>query len=102
VHLLGFLASLHLGIAPQLLVVHRRMRERVWEAAYVQLATITLDNDTTVVRTARCSSAQFGKSAKRFPKACPVPLNSPLAGLPRNMLTIGRDRDRVQAVMPAN
>jgi Transposase DDE domain group 1 len=43
-----FLASLHLGIAQQLLEVQRRMRERVWEAAHVQLATVTLDTDTTV------------------------------------------------------
>ena len=43
-----FLASLHLGIARQLLEVQRQMRERVWEAAHVQLATVTLDTDTTV------------------------------------------------------
>jgi hypothetical protein len=43
-----FLASLHLGIATQLLQVQRRMRERVWEAAHVQLAAVTLDTDTTV------------------------------------------------------
>jgi hypothetical protein len=43
-----FLASLHLGVACQLLEVQRRMRERVWEAAHVQLATVTLDTDTTV------------------------------------------------------
>src|SRR5216684_8578298 len=43
-----FLASLHLGIARQLLVVQRRMRERVWEAAHVQLTAVTLDTDTTV------------------------------------------------------
>src|SRR6266446_2207793 len=43
-----FLASLHLGIARQLLEVQRRMRERVWEAAHVQLAVVTLDTDTTV------------------------------------------------------
>ena len=43
-----FLASLHLGIARQLLEVQRRMREQVGEAAYVQLATVTLDTDTTV------------------------------------------------------
>jgi hypothetical protein len=43
-----FLASLHLGIARQLLEVQRRMRERVWEAAHVRLATVTLDTDTTV------------------------------------------------------
>ena len=43
-----FLAALHLGIARQLLEVQRRMRERVWEAAHVQLAAVTLDTDTTV------------------------------------------------------
>ena len=43
-----FLASLHQGIARQLLEVQRRMRERVWEAAHVQLAAVTLDTDTTV------------------------------------------------------
>ena len=43
-----FLASLHLGVARQLLVVQQRMRERVWEAAHVRLNSITLDTDTTV------------------------------------------------------
>jgi hypothetical protein len=43
-----FLASLHLGIARQLLEVQRRMRERVWQAANVRLSEITLDTDTTV------------------------------------------------------
>src|SRR3989441_6379118 len=43
-----FLASLHLGVARQLLQVQQRMRERVWEAANVRLTSITLDNDTTV------------------------------------------------------
>ncbi len=43
-----FLASLHLGVARQLLEVQRRMRERVWEAAHVDLAAVTLDTDTTV------------------------------------------------------
>ncbi len=43
-----FLASLHLGVARQLLEVQRRMRQRVWEAAHVQLAAVTLDTDTTV------------------------------------------------------
>ena len=43
-----FLASLHLGVARQLLEVQRRMRERVWEAAHVELAAVTLDTDTTV------------------------------------------------------
>ena len=43
-----FLASLHLGIARQLLEVQRRMRERVWEAAHVGLTVVTLDTDTTV------------------------------------------------------
>lgn len=43
-----FLASLHLGIAQQLLTVEWRMRERVWAAANVQLDTLTVDTDTTV------------------------------------------------------
>jgi hypothetical protein len=43
-----FLASLHLGIARQLLVVSKRMQERVWAAAHVELDTITVDTDTTV------------------------------------------------------
>src|SRR5665213_910934 len=38
-----FLASLHLGIARQLLVVEKRMRERVWTAANVALDTVTID-----------------------------------------------------------
>jgi len=43
-----FLASLHLGVAQQLLQLQQRMRERVWEAANVRLTAITLDTDTTV------------------------------------------------------
>src|SRR5437867_5966169 len=43
-----FLASLHLGVARQLLEVQRRMRERVWQAAQVGLTAVTLDTDTTV------------------------------------------------------
>ncbi len=43
-----FLASLHLGIAKQLLSVQQHMRERVWQAAHVGLTAVTLDTDTTV------------------------------------------------------
>jgi Transposase DDE domain group 1 len=43
-----FLASLHLQIAKRLLTVQRILRQRVWEAANVQLDTVTLDTDTTV------------------------------------------------------
>jgi hypothetical protein len=43
-----FLASLHLTVAAQLLKVQRMMRQRVWDAAHVQLRTGTLDTDTTV------------------------------------------------------
>jgi hypothetical protein len=43
-----FLASLHLGVARQLLQVQGRMRERVWEAAHVRLTEATVDTDTTV------------------------------------------------------
>jgi Transposase DDE domain group 1 len=43
-----FLASLHLQVAKQLLALQRVLRQRVWEAANVQLDTVTLDTDTTV------------------------------------------------------
>lgn len=43
-----FLASLHLGIARQLLEVQRQMRQRVWQAARVELSDVTVDTDTTV------------------------------------------------------
>src|SRR5260370_31608932 len=43
-----FLASLHLGIAKQLLSVQQHMRERVWQAAHVGLTAVTLDTDTAV------------------------------------------------------
>jgi len=43
-----FLASLHLGVARQLLNVQWRMRERVWAAANVDLPSVTVDTDTTV------------------------------------------------------
>ena len=43
-----FLGSLHLTVASQLLKVQQVMRNRVWEAAHVQLTEVTLDTDTTV------------------------------------------------------
>ena len=43
-----FLQSLHGSVAEQLVTVQTRMRERVWEAANVQLTAATLDTDTTV------------------------------------------------------
>jgi hypothetical protein len=43
-----FLASLHLGVARQLLNVQWHMPERVWAAANVQLNSVTVDTDTTV------------------------------------------------------
>jgi hypothetical protein len=43
-----FSASLHLSVAQQLLRLQRVLRERVWEAANVGLAAITVDTDTTV------------------------------------------------------
>jgi len=43
-----FLASLHLQIARQLLAIQQQIRQRVWEAANVQLSSVTLDTDTTV------------------------------------------------------
>src|SRR6516164_11337108 len=38
-----FLASLHLSVAGQIQRVQRTMRQRVWQAAHVDLKTITLD-----------------------------------------------------------
>jgi hypothetical protein len=43
-----FLASLHLSVASQLLLVQQVLRQRVWQAAHVDLKTVTLDTDTTV------------------------------------------------------
>src|ERR1035438_9978043 len=43
-----FLASLHLSVAGQILRIQQMMRQRVWEAAHVELKTITPDTDTTV------------------------------------------------------
>jgi len=43
-----FLASLHLSVAGQLLKIQRVMRQRVWEAAHVELRQVPLDTDTTV------------------------------------------------------
>jgi len=43
-----FLTSLPVTVAQQLLKLQRLLRERVWEAANVQLPSITLDTDTTV------------------------------------------------------
>jgi hypothetical protein len=43
-----FLFSLHLVVAKQLLEVGRQMRQRVWQAANVQLEDVILDTDTTV------------------------------------------------------
>jgi hypothetical protein len=43
-----FLASLHLSVAGQLLGLQRVLRQRVWQAAHVQLKAVTLDTDTTV------------------------------------------------------
>src|SRR5450432_3896581 len=43
-----FLAALHLSAAGQILRIQHTLRQRVWEAAHVDLKTITLDTDTTV------------------------------------------------------
>lgn len=43
-----FCASLHLTVAGQLLELQQVLRQRVWEAANLQLAAITVDTDTTV------------------------------------------------------
>jgi hypothetical protein len=43
-----FMASLHLNVAAQILSIQRQMRQRVWQAANIQLRAVTLDTDTTV------------------------------------------------------
>ena len=43
-----FIASLHLNVAAQILSIQRQMRQRVWQAANIQLQAVTLDTDTTV------------------------------------------------------
>ena len=43
-----FLAALHLSAAEQVLRIQHTLRRRVWEAAHVELKSITLDTDTTV------------------------------------------------------
>ena len=43
-----FVNALHRNVARQLLMVMRTMRERVWAAANVKLAAVTIDTDTTV------------------------------------------------------
>ena len=43
-----FLTAIPLAVAQQLLKLQRLLRARVWEAANVQLPSITLDTDTTV------------------------------------------------------
>jgi hypothetical protein len=43
-----FVNALHGNVARQMLSVMRKMRERVWAAANVQLEVITIDTDTTV------------------------------------------------------
>jgi hypothetical protein len=43
-----FLASLHLSVAGQILKIQRVLRQRVWEAAHVQLKVVTMDTHTTV------------------------------------------------------
>jgi hypothetical protein len=43
-----FLNALHRNVARQILAIIRTLRERVWQAANVKLAVVTLDTDTTV------------------------------------------------------
>ena len=43
-----FLNSLHVGIAPQILAIQRKMREAVWAAGNIVLESVTIDTDTTV------------------------------------------------------
>src|SRR5262245_1509346 len=57
-----FLASLHLSVAGQIQRVQRTMRQRVWQAAHVDLKTITLDPD-------HCGVAVAAGATDRVPPA---------------------------------
>ena len=76
-----FLESLHLVVARQLLEVTRRMRQRVWEAARVELKEVTLDTDTTVqtVYGRRKMGARKGYNPKHRGKKSYQPLLTFLA-----------------------
>jgi hypothetical protein len=43
-----FVNALHRNVARQILMIMRTMRERVWQAANVNLEVVTIDTDTTV------------------------------------------------------
>ena len=43
-----FVAALHLSVTDRILRIQRTLRQRVWQAANVNLTTVTLDTDTTV------------------------------------------------------
>jgi hypothetical protein len=43
-----FLAGLQQSVAGQVLKIQQALRQRVWDAAHVELPTVTLDTDTTV------------------------------------------------------
>jgi hypothetical protein len=70
-----FLASLHLTAARQFLTVSRCMRQRVWEAAHVELREVTLDTDTTVQTVyGRHMGARKGYNPKRRGKKSYEPI----------------------------
>src|SRR5580693_1788392 len=62
-----FLASLNLNLSDQLLQLQRILRERVWAAAHVGLASITLDTDTTPITLTSAQTCRniTGRSAGR-------------------------------------
>lgn len=70
-----FLTSLHLTAARQLLEVSQHMRQRVWEAAHVELEEVTLDTDTTVQTVyGRHMGARKGYNPKRRGKKSYQPI----------------------------
>ncbi len=59
-----FLASLHLSVAGQILRMQQILRQRVWEAAHVELKTITLGRHAQ-----HCGRAQYRWLARGHPHA---------------------------------
>jgi hypothetical protein len=66
-----FLASLRIQIAGQILRVQAVMRQRVWEAAHVDLSVVTLDTDTT---NAASLTAGPSHSAEPTPGSAALPV----------------------------
>ncbi len=83
-----FLASLHLGVARQLLTVQRQMRQRVWDAANVRLPSVTLDTDTIIAETREYIGGELRNGDRPSGQQIARHLESVFAALPLSVTTI--------------